>query len=430
MLSLRAASRASRSIPLRTSLRQLRHESTSTSNTTSSGGLSQSLVAGLAGGGLVFAGGYAYYHFSGNQSFKVSIGYHTSVASNAEQFTGAKTLVNTARQTQDAFKSYGKQFKESTPDPNAALEWLRSTAKSYAAFIPGASGFVDSAFDDLDAVRRKHGKEVDNIIKEAYTELKDISQKDMSMATAKKAWDILQKHLKRIGDLAGDAASDIINNHPVLKEKVGGNIDQLKQMGDKYGPEAKKQVDETWDQIRDVVKKGVSVSTIPKIQSLVQEKMQKIQKLGGKVWDQGMEKAKPYLDKSPEVKKLVDENKEMLKKQGNVQELYEKVKDAVQSGNTDALKQYVQDTVKKSSSGGGEGGSGGGGGGGLEKYINMVPGGSEIIPKLTQLQHIVQEHGEEAEKIAKDTFKEIQDVLQRKVGEAEELVQKAKKNAK
>lgn len=328
--------------------------------------------------------------------------------------------MNTARKTEDAFKSYGKQFKESSPDPNVALEWLRSTAKSYATFIPGATGFVDSAFDDLDAIRNKHGKEVEDIIKEAYTEMKDVSSEGMNMTAATKAWKILEKHLLRIGDLAGDAASDILNNHPALKDKVGGNIDQLKQMGDKYGPEAKKQVDETWDQIRDVLKSGVSTSTIPKIQSLVQEKMQKIQELGGKVWDQGMEKAKPYLDKSPEVKKLLEENKEKLKKQGNVQELYEKVKDAVQSGNTDPLKQYVKKVGQSS----------GGGGGGLEKYLNMLPGGGEIIPKLTQLQHIAQEHGEEAEKIAKDTFKEIEDVLQRKVREAEGLAQKAGKNAK
>ena len=332
--------------------------------------------------------------------------------------------MNTARKAEDTFKSYSKQLKESSPEPNEALEWLRSTAKSYAAFIPGAKGYVDSAFDDLDAVRNKHGKEVDDIVKEAYGELKDISQEGMSVAAATKAWDILQKHLKRIGDLAGDAASDIINNHPALKEKVGGNLDQLKQMGDKYGPEAKKQVDETWDQIRDIIKSGASASTIPKIQSLVQEKVQKIQELGGKVWDQGLEKAKPYLDKSPEVKKLVEENKEKLKKQGNVQELYEKVKDAVQSGNTDALKQYVQNTVKN------VGQASGGDGGGIAKYLNMFPDGGEIIPKLKQLQDIAQEHGEEAEKIAKDTVKEIQEVLQKKVGEAEDLAQKAKKNAK
>ena len=290
--------------------------------------------------------------------------------------------------------------------------------------IPGASGYVDSAFNDLDAVRKKHGKEVDDIIKEAYGELKDISQEGMSVTAATKAWGVLQKYLKRISDLAGDAASDIINNHPALKEKVGGNLDQLRQMGDKYGPEAKKQVDETWDQIQEIVKSGVSASTIHKVQSLLQEKVQKIQELGGKVFDQGMEKAKPYLDKSPEVKKLVEENKEKLKKQGNVQELYERIKDAVQSGKTDSLKQYVQNTVKK------VGQSSGGDDGGLEKYLNMMPSGGDIIPKLTQLRKIAQEHGEEAEKLVKDTFKEIQGVLQKRVGEAEELAQKAEKNAK
>lgn len=335
-------------------------------------------------------------------------------------------MVNTAQKTQATFKQYGQKFKDATPEPNEALEWLRDSAQAYASFIPGGKGFVDSAFNDLDAIRHKHGKEVDSIVKEAYDELKDISHEGLNLTTAQKAWSILQKHLMRIGDLAGSTASDIINNHPVLKDKVGGNLDQLKQMGDRYGPEAKKQVDETWGQIQEVVKSGVSAQTIPKIQKLVQDKIQKMQELGSKMWDEGMEKAKPFLDKSPEVKKLVEENKEKLKKQGNVQELYEKVKDAVQSGRTDSLKEYVQNTVNnvKQASGGSSSS------GGLEKYLNMVPGGGEIIPKLTQMQQIAQEHGKEAEDIAKETYREIQEVLQKRVSQAQELAQKAEKKAK
>lgn len=56
----------------------------------------------------------------------------------------------------------------------------------------------------------------------------------------------------------------------------------------------------------------------------------------------------------------------------------------------------------------------------------MVPDGVEIILKLTQLQEIALE---EAEKIAKDTFEEVQDVLQRREWKAEQLGQKAKNNA-
>ena len=341
--------------------------------------------------------------------------------------------MNTARQAENTFKSYGQKIKSSSPDfePNEAIEWLRSTAKSYAGIIPGVSGYIDSAFDDIDAIRQKHGKEVDGIVREAYNELKDVSQEGMTISAATKAWEILQKHLKRIGELAGDAAQDIINNHPTLKEKVGGNLDQLKQMGEKYGPEAKKQVDETWDQIREIMKTGVSATTIPKVQKLVQDKVQKIQELGSKVYDQGMEKAQPLLEKSPEVKELVQNNAQQLRKSANVSELYENIKSAVESGSTDDLKSYVQSTVDKgkkaaSSSGGG----GGGGGSGLEGLLKMIPGGSEIMPQLSELQQLAQEHGEEAEKIAKDTFGEIEGVLKKKIGEARELAKKAGSKAK
>ena len=246
------------------------------------------------------------------------------------------------------------------------------------------------------------------------------------MAAATKAWEILQKHIKRIGDLAGDAAQEIINNHPQLKDKVGGNLDQLKQMGEKYGPEAKKQVDETWDQIREIMATGVSATTIPKIQKLVQDKVQKIQELGGKVWEQGMERAKPLLEKSPEVKAVVEQNADKLKKSGNVQELYEKIKSAVDSGSVDDLKSYIRNTVQKvGSSGGGEGA-----GDALEHFLKKIPGGSEIMPKLGELQQLAQEHGEEAERIAKETFKEVEQVLQKKIGEAQELAKKAGKDAK
>ncbi|KAL2044890.1 hypothetical protein N7G274_002665 [Stereocaulon virgatum] len=404
MSCFRVASRLSRTVRVQPVLCQIRHESTQSLSSSSGVGFSPALIGGIAGGGLVLLGGYGWYHFS-----------------------GAKTLVNSAHQAKATFESYSKQLKSATPDfePNQAIEWLRSTAKSYASIIPGASGYIDSAFDDIDAIRRKHGKEVDSIIKDAYNELKDVSQEGMSVATAQKSWNVLQTHLKKIGDLAGDAAQDIINNHPQLKEKVGGNIDQLKQMGDKYGPEAKKQVDETWDQIKQIMKSGVSTSTIPKIQKLVQDKIQRIQELGGKVWDQGMEKAKPFLEKSPEVKDMVEKNADQLKKQGNVQELYEKVKEAVESGNSDKLKEYVQSAVDKVKKG-----NSGGGGGGLEGYLKVIPGGSEILPKLSEMQKYAQEHGEEAEKIAKDTIKEIEQVLQKKIGEAKDLAQKAKKDAK
>ena len=228
--------------------------------------------------------------------------------------------------------------------------------------------------------------------------------------------------MKQIGDLAGDAAEDIMNNHPDLKKKVGGNLDQLKSMGDQYGPEAKKKVDETWDQVKNILKGGVGLGTADQLRKLIQDKIQEVKKYGDQAWQKGMEQAGPALEKAPKVKELVEQNKDKLM-QGDLGQLWEKVQQAAKSGDTGDLEKFVKDTVQK-------GKDKASGSGGLEQYMNMIPGGSEIMPKLQQLQEIAQKHGDEAEKLAKDAFKEIQDVLSKKIEEGQNLADKAKKDAK
>ena len=352
----------------------------------------------MAGGALVFAGGYAYY-----------------------QFSGLKTIVSTAHDTKAYFQKATEKIASSTPDSNEALRWLRQTATSYAAFIPGAKGYIDTAFDDLDAVRNKHGEEVDKIVKETYDQLKQATKSGMSIETAQKAWDIIQTFFKRTGELAGDAAEEIINNHPELKKQLGGNIDKLKEMGDQYGPEAKKQVDATWGQIQDIMKSGFSADTANKIRKVIQEKMQLLNKIKDEAWQKGMQEAKPYLEKSPQVKDFVEKNIDKLK-QGSFRDLYEMIKKSVDAGNTDALESYLKKTV--------DGAKNKIGSGGLEQYFNMVPGGSEILPKLTQLKDIAEKYGDEAQTIAKETFEEMQQVLQKNVEKAQKLKEKAEKGKK
>jgi ElaB/YqjD/DUF883 family membrane-anchored ribosome-binding protein len=183
---------------------------------------SGALTGAIAGGATAFGLGYGWYHFSGTKKV-------VGTAQQAQQYMQA---------TQEKFK---KQFQEKAPEPNEALRWLRQVTTYYAGFLPGASGFVNTTFDDLDRIRDKHGDEVDKIASEAYDDLKKISQKgNLDLKTAQEAWDVLQKHIGRIAELAGDAAEDIINNHPKLKSAVGDNLDKIKQYGDAYGPEAKK----------------------------------------------------------------------------------------------------------------------------------------------------------------------------------------------
>lgn len=314
-----------------------------------------------------------------------------------------------------------KKTTEAAPEPNQAIQWLRDTVNSYTKMIPGASKYVDSAFDDLDKVREKRGDEVDKIIHETYGELKDVTKAGFSVEAVSRAWDVLQKCFSRIASLAGDAADDILNNHPELKDKVGGNLQQLKKMGEQYGPEAKQKVDETWRQVQDILKGGVSLETVNKLQSLVQEKTQEVKKYGDQAWQKGLEQAKPLLDKQPQLKELLESNKDKLL-QGDLGQLWQKVQEAAKSGNTDDLQKFVKDQASKV--------SGGGGAGGIEQFLHMIPGGKELGPKLQQLQELSQKHGQEAEKLVKSAIEDVQKVLSQKVEEGQKLKEKAKSDAK
>lgn len=301
------------------------------------------------------------------------------------------------------------------------MKWLHSTATSYAAFIPGAKGYVDSAFKDLEKVQQKHGQEVDDIVQSAYKDLKDATKSGMSMETATKSWEIVQNALGKLGDLAADSASEILDNHPQIKEKVGGNLDQLKSMAQNGGEDAKKELDHTYQQIKDVLAGGVGVGTIEKVKKLIQEKTEKIQALGDEAWKKGLEQAKPYLDKNPKIKEIIESNADTLKK-GNFSELFEKVKDAASSGNTDQLQEYVKSAGEKAKKSGV--------GQSIMQYAKMIPGGEEILPKLQKLQEVAQRRGDDAEKILKGAYKDIQDVLQKRIGEAEKLADEAKEDSK
>ena len=143
-----------------------------------------------------------------------------------------------------------------------------------------------------------------------------------------------------------------------------------------------------------------------------------------------MEQAKPYLDKNPQIKKLVEENKDALKS-GNVQELYEKVKTAVEKGDTGDLEKYVKDTASQAKDKAQQSGfdvdsmqkyA--------EQYMNKIPGGDQIMPKLQQLQEAASKHGDEAQKIFKDAVAEVTEVLKKHGDKAQNLAKEAKEDTK
>jgi hypothetical protein len=379
-----------------------RFESSQAGSSTSpaaSGGGSGAITGGLVGGGVALGIGYGLYHFS-----------------------GARSTVNTISSTKKQFENALKKTTEAAPEPDQAIQWLRKSASGYTGLIPGAQQYVDGAFDELESIKKEHGQEADKIVKDAYNDLRKISGDGVSMEALTKAWEVLQTAGKRIKDLAGDVGTDLLEKNPQLKEQFGGKFQELKRMGDQYGPEAKKQVDETWNQVQDVVKGGVGVGTFDQIRKLIEEKIQKVQQLGDQAWDKGIEQAKPYLDKSPKVKEFVEKNRDKLKN-ANLSELWQKVKDAAQSGDTSDLESFAKQKAKdaQQSFGGGQG---------MEQYLKMIPGGEDVSGKLRQLWELSEKHGDKAEKLIKEAFEEVKGVLEKKVDEGKNLADEASKDAK
>merc|ERR1712000_696185 len=192
----------------------------------------------------------------------------------------ASTINKTAMEANKKYKEAAQKLQEKTPNADQAVDSIKQFAYSYVAWIPGGRAYVDTAFDDF------------------------------------------------------------LDNHPQVKEKLGGNVDQLKRMGEEYGPEAKKQVDETWKQLKDIVAGGVSVSSLNKARQLIDDKVKQVKKLGDEAWNKAYEQAKPVLEKNPKVKEINENNADALK-QGNAKELFEKAKSSIDSGNVDDLKKYV-----------------------------------------------------------------------------------------
>ncbi|KAB8238789.1 uncharacterized protein BDW43DRAFT_319139 [Aspergillus alliaceus] len=370
----------------------------STSTEAAPSGSNPAIIGGIAGGAVTFVAGYTWYHFS-----------------------GAKKLVQTANQTEAYFKEAKKTVAQKTPEPNEAFGWLRDTAKSYASFIPGAKGYVDTAFDDLEHIRRNQGKEFDEIIRDLYNELRDVSKKGgFDVDTAFKVRDVLEKHVKRLYELAGDSAGDILDNHPELRTKVGGSFDRLKEMGSAYGPQAQEEVDKAWKQLKDIVSGGINSDTVEKVQKIAREKEEKLRKLGDEAWRQGLVEVQPYLEKNPKLKELVERNTVALKN-GNFSKIWSLIKESSSSGNTEDLEKYIKETANQARSSGF---------GSLDKLSNMVPGGSNILTQLQSLQNAAEKKGPEAEKLLKETIDDIQGVLSEKVKQAENLAEETKSETK
>ncbi|KAK8076688.1 Fungal specific transcription factor domain-containing protein [Apiospora phragmitis] len=371
-----------------------------------------------AGGSSSNASGSATSFASGMAGGVVSVGLFYMIYSYTPAGRVQSGINKTAKEANKTYEQAAKKLQEKTPDADQAYNYVKEFCYSY---------YVDMAFKDFETVREKNKDEADKLVNDAYKQFQNLAKSGLSLETARKAYDVLADLSKKLANLAGNSVNDLMDNHPKLKEQLGGNIDQLKQLGEQYGPEAKKQVDETWKQLSDIFKGGFSAASVDKARKLIQEKTEQVKKLGDEGWKKGLEQAKPYLDKYPQAKKLLEENEDALK-QGNTTELFKTLSSSLEKKDLGGFEDYVKKTVDQAKSKGQQAGQSFGLN--LDSYFNMIPQGGEILPKLKQMKEVAEKHQDEGEKLLKETMDEIKQVLEKKSQRAQEIIDKAKKESK
>lgn len=306
------------------------------------------------------------------------------------------------------------QFREITPGPtDEVIKALREVSDTYSAWIPSGREFVEKSFKDLESVREKHETEVNDVVRDTYEELRDVSaRKGTNLETVNAIWYILSQRLEELSSLAGDVAKQILESHPEMRDRLDGSFEQLRQLGDRLGPGAKREVDETFCEISNIVRQGTESDTVNRIDRLVKDKARHIKSRSEQAWYAAMEQMQPMLERNPQVKRIVDENMNTLR-QARAKEVSEKIRQAVMSGSTGELERYVKDIGKKTlqqSSGS------------LSNWLSRFPDGSGILPQLVVLKEATETRGTGAEQLAMETLGDVSKILEQRIRQAEGLL--------
>jgi len=343
----------------------------------------------------------------------------------------ARKINAAAREADNKYQQAAATLRDKTPSTDEAVDKVKQFCYSYVAWVPGGRQYVDTAFSDLAAIRESHGEEVDQIVGETYREFQDVTRAGLSLDSASRAYEALFNLAKKIASLSGSAADQILERHPQLDDKVGGSIRQLKDMGARYGPEARKLVDETWGQVNDALSSGFSAESADKVRKIVEERTQQIRKVGDEFWDKGLEQAKPYLDKSPQLKELVTKNRDLLK-QGNVAGLFKQITSLGEGGDVGKVEEYVKEAVDKAKAKGEKATGGSTGFAALSQFFGSSSSdeaGRKLQDNLGLLSDVVSKHSSEGKELLEETKDDLRKLLEEKAKKAQKIGESAKKES-
>jgi hypothetical protein len=131
-----------------------------------------------------------------------------------------------------------------------------------------------------------------------------------------------------------------------LKDRLIDSFYQLQQMREQYGPDVKKEVDETLQRAGEILDGGWNEENVKKAAKLLAEKLTLYVELRDLAFRRAMEQLKPYVAKNTVIREWVQNHKDVLKKR-SPDEVVEKIKSASASGDVGELERYAQDAAEE-----------------------------------------------------------------------------------
>lgn len=219
----------------------------------------------------------------GPQAKKLYDDTESQLKSLIDRGLNAGTLAEAAHLVRSRSREIAELAKDAAGD---AWQEAAKRAKPYLDQLPEARDALDKA---LGPIKNQLGPEGNKLLERTYSDLERLGKQGVDKNSLKKASQLVQERVQELKELAKDKAESsgfgsallggggagaLLSSIPGL-DKISPDLDGLRKVVEKRGPEAEKLMNETYDEIVQILKR----------------KAQDAKKLGEKTAQEGKDKA-------------------------------------------------------------------------------------------------------------------------------------------
>jgi hypothetical protein len=165
---------------------------------------------------FAFAISYVVFHFSGTYHVrKASESRRAKLSEEQDRILGIASTKPTLQKLQGESEEPEKEV-----DTKEALQWLKDTAWHFTAFMPNSDIYLQRRWEEVEAVVKSGGKDLDGrilgIAKECAEEMKKEARNGaIGWYIGRTSWDIVRKYVDKIAALGEELnikKSDVVES--------------------------------------------------------------------------------------------------------------------------------------------------------------------------------------------------------------------------